>query len=348
MGLSVEDLLKSLGGSAGLVLTLNPAKPISIPVEGQTLKMPTPRVAIFLRVKDDRLFSQIDKMVGAIPTVIRHDDADLRTRGVPVPGPMEAWLHPTVAQWSQGYLVLATDETLIRDMVAAQKTGQGLKSTPQFAGLFSGLPQEGNAFQIATPQFGETWAILMREALKNQPGTTPDQQAMMQKLFGQQTTGAMSSVSAFLADGLMVVGKGNQGASRMLGPLIVAPVAFAAGVALPVFGEVQKKGKATKSLSNAKQLATACKLYAVDNSGKFPPTLQALVPDYLASPAIFASPFRPEVPMGYDYKAGLTDTSAAGLVLIEDKFAPEVGHVRVVSHVDTSAEVIKLPKATVP
>jgi hypothetical protein len=37
----------------------------------------------------------------------------------------------------------------------------------------------------------------------------------------------------------------------------------------------------TKSLSNAKQLATACKLYAIDNEGKFPARLADLAPDYI-------------------------------------------------------------------
>jgi hypothetical protein len=349
LGMPVDDLLKSLGGSLGLVLTLNPAKVVSVPVEGQALSVPTPRLAIFLRVKDDRLFTQIDRMLGAIPTVIRHDEPDLRMRGVPVPGPAEAWFHPTVAQWSQGYLLIASDETIIRDMVAAQKTGQGLKATPQFTSLFAGLPQEGNAFQIVTPQFGETWAVLQREILKSsQSGTTPEQMALMRKLFSQQTPGAVCSVSTHLGDGWLVVGKGTQGASPMFGPLLIAPAAIAAGVALPVFGQVQEKGKATKSLSQAKQIALACKLYAVDNNGKFPPALQALVPDYLLDTSIFVSPFRLDARVGYDYTSGLTDTSPASTILLEDKFSPEVGHVRVVCHVDGSAEMIKVPPASVP
>jgi len=61
--------------------------------------------------------------------------------------------------------------------------------------------------------------------------------------------------------------------------VVISIIAILAGIALPVFGSVQIKGAQTKALSNAKQIATALKLYAVDNSGLFPSyTTQNLVP----------------------------------------------------------------------
>src|SRR5579863_431763 len=52
--------------------------------------------------------------------------------------------------------------------------------------------------------------------------------------------------------------------------VVISIIAILAGIALPVFGQVQIKGAQTKALSNAKQIATALKLYAVDNGGVFP------------------------------------------------------------------------------
>jgi prepilin-type N-terminal cleavage/methylation domain-containing protein len=52
--------------------------------------------------------------------------------------------------------------------------------------------------------------------------------------------------------------------------VVISIIAILAGIALPVFGQVQVKGAQTKALSNAKQIATALKLYAIDNSGLFP------------------------------------------------------------------------------
>lgn len=88
--------------------------------------------------------------------------------------------------------------------------------------------------------------------------------------------------------------------------VVISIIAILAGIALPVFGAVQVKGAQTKALSNAKQIGTALKLYAVDNNGVFPsytltngkPNSQSpvstsnaafaqLIPDYIPSEDIF-------------------------------------------------------------
>lgn len=87
--------------------------------------------------------------------------------------------------------------------------------------------------------------------------------------------------------------------------VVISIIAILAGIALPVFGSVQVKGAQTKALSNAKQIGTALRLYAVDNNGVYPsytlssgkPTssqvsdsnaaFAQLCPDYLATEDIF-------------------------------------------------------------
>jgi hypothetical protein len=96
-------------------------------------------------------------------------------------------------------------------------------------------------------------------------------------------------------------------------------------------------------MSNARQIGIACKLYAVDNNGKYPATLEELIPDYLLDRTIFVSPFAPTEPMGYSYVPGLTDTSPPETELIEDKFSAGSGQ-RVVVRVDGSAVVLPVKK----
>ncbi|MGB8168613.1 MAG: prepilin-type N-terminal cleavage/methylation domain-containing protein, partial [Chthoniobacteraceae bacterium] len=52
--------------------------------------------------------------------------------------------------------------------------------------------------------------------------------------------------------------------------VVISIIAILAGIALPVFGEVQIRGAQTKALSNAKQVGLACKLFAQDYDGNFP------------------------------------------------------------------------------
>ena len=337
-GAPLDEVLQSLGGSIGLILTLDPAKAVAVPIGAQQLSISAPRLALVLQVKDDRIFQLLEKTLAANPALVRVDEADLRLRSMPMPILPQLALRPTLARWGD-YLAIASDETLIRDIIAAQKSGRGWKASAEFARLSEGMPTEGNSFQLANQRFAETWNRLQSEMMKNQPAATPQQKAMMEKLLAWQKSAVTFAVSAQTPTGLLVVGKGTQGGGQLLAPLLIVPAAVAAGVALPVFGKVQERGTATKSLSNAKQIGTACRLYAVDNSGKFPPTLEDLVPDYLPDAKIFASPFAPDVPMGFSYTAGLSDTSPAGTVLLEDKFSLQK-KMRIVVRVDTSGEVI--------
>jgi len=98
----------------------------------------------------------------------------------------------------------------------------------------------------------------------------------------------------------------------------------------------------TKSLTNVHTLATACRRFASDNHGKFPPSLDALFPAYLTNRSQLASPLKPDEPAGYIYTAGLTNTGPVNAVIIEDKFGPSQ-HVRIVAYVDGSARILDTP-----
>lgn len=141
--------------------------------------------------------------------------------------------------------------------------------------------------------------------------------------------------------------------------VVISIIAILAGIALPVFGEVKVRGDQTKALSNAKQIGTACKIYAVDYSGYYPQytdltaktaatvsnkaneILQTLLPDYLPEKSIFAIPKSKYCKNAgsanattaaslnklgpgeseWAYVCGLTDTSYARWPLLADGFA---------------------------
>jgi len=99
----------------------------------------------------------------------------------------------------------------------------------------------------------------------------------------------------------------------------------------------------TKSLSKAKQIYICCRVYASDNGGNYPPSLDVLFPTYLSDRSILVSPIAPGEPVGYKYTPGLTLSSATNTVLIEDKFAPSLKHERIVVYVDDHAEILRIP-----
>jgi prepilin-type N-terminal cleavage/methylation domain-containing protein len=139
--------------------------------------------------------------------------------------------------------------------------------------------------------------------------------------------------------------------------VVIAIIAILASIALPVFSTVQERGKQTKDMSNAKQVALACKVYAGDHDGKFPyqdgrvdpavdiafgtgassnQAFASLIPDYLQQEKIFylaGSAWSPTVPdentaaavdrveaatNNYGYMFGLTDTDNPSYPLVFD------------------------------
>ena len=118
--------------------------------------------------------------------------------------------------------------------------------------------------------------------------------------------------------------------------VVISIIAILAGIALPVFGEVQIKGAQTKALSNAKQIGLACRLYADDHNGNYPTfkldtndketsnvvadsneAFGNLIPDYVQTEQIFFVPKSKFTKVPPDEKI----TSGLKLVAGENHFA---------------------------
>ncbi len=340
-GMTLDDFLSSLGQEVDLILTLDPSKQITVPdALSGTMKIPAPRLALLIEVKDDKLFNKVDEQLAQMPGIVKTDEPGLKMRTSSYPLLPDFELRATVARWDK-FLVIASDDKLVRDMIAVQKGGAGFKASPAFAKDSAGLPSQGNGFNLTTHLLMETVRNVQKQMLASQKGSSSAQTEWLTKYFLADTSGDSYTVSGHVENGWLTVNKGPSGVGKVLGPLVIAPVAMAAGMALPVFNTVSGKGKATKSLANAKQICLACKLYASDNDGKFPPTLDALVPTYMSDKKQFASPFAPDEPMGYTYHPGLLDSASPETILLEDKFAPDAAQQKVVVHVDGSGEVTK-------
>jgi hypothetical protein len=96
----------------------------------------------------------------------------------------------------------------------------------------------------------------------------------------------------------------------------------------------------TKALSNARQIALACHLYASDNDGNFPPKLDDLVPVYLQDRGLFISPLSAKKEaMGYDYFGfGGTDSGNPKHLLLRSRDTTPDG-LRVIVYFDCSGEL---------
>ena len=233
-GMSLDSFLGSLGDTAGLILTLDPAKPIQIPLgPGQTQTIPTPRLALLLGMKDERVFDRVQAMAGMFPMVETVSEPGVRmlTAAFPVLGQLT--VRVTVASWN-GFLILSSDDHLVRDIIAAQKTGHGFKASPDFAKLAQGFPTEGNGFSVVTQTFADAMRHIQTGMFEHQPNVSPGQTKLMQQMFAGQEAGPSYSVASHLDDGWLTIARGPQSLGKVaLLPLMIVP-AIAIGSVLPM------------------------------------------------------------------------------------------------------------------
>ncbi|HSJ02816.1 MAG: DUF4190 domain-containing protein [Verrucomicrobium sp.] len=103
-----------------------------------------------------------------------------------------------------------------------------------------------------------------------------------------------------------LAGKGMAVAGLVMGylSLVLFAVAMLAALAVPTFSRIQERGNATKSISNVRQLITACRIYAADHEGKYPDNLEVLVKEEILEQqsldSLLRCPLSKEYP-GYDY-----------------------------------------------
>ena len=207
-GMTLDEFLGSLGQEMTVVLTLDPAKKINVPMgaAGGSMSIPLPRLALLIEVKDDKLFNKVDQTVAALPSIIKTEEPGLKMRTFVYPVMPDYELRASVARWDK-YLVIASDDHLLRDMMAAQKGGPGFKASPLYAKLSPGLPTEGNGFALQTRAFTSLVLDYQKQAMATQKGTTPAQYQWLQKVMLSQAPRDQFSVHGHVENGWLTVGK---------------------------------------------------------------------------------------------------------------------------------------------
>lgn len=338
-GMPADQALKTLVGPAGLILTLDPAKEVQYPLPTGAINFPAPTLALVLTSKDDHMFSQLEAMIMANPGSTKVDEPGLRIRSMAeMPLNPQLKVTPSVARWGD-YLILASDAQLVRDIIAAK--GKGLKSTPEFAKVTSGLPDKGNGFYYVSSTYTNATSKMMTQMFENNDALPPAQKSLLSNVFKQMAGVTTYSLSSRLENGWLLTSNQTRvgGAPDFAGLMFTA---FMAGAA-PGFEAAREKAKTAKASSNARQIAVACTAYASDHGGKFPNTLEELVPTYLPNAAALRSPFNAADPVGYNYTSGLTSSSPADATLLSDRFSEQSNHERVIVHVDGSVQTTKIP-----
>jgi hypothetical protein len=254
VGLSLDDLLDSLGDQIGVIATLDSQLNVDIPLGNKPYKMPAPAAALVWKVKNDKLFDRFDALAKGNPKVQSTDEADLKIRvlkGMEMP-----YVSPTLARVGD-YLIFSTREEIVRAMVNA-KSGKaaGIKSSSDFTRLAAGLPEKGNCVAYASKTFQKTLAEL-QVRLSEVQAQSPLIQAMMTKFAGSSADLASYSVGSVVDDGWLACGKATQDMNQLLGELASLPAYCFALAFIEHTEDARQNNKLAKIKENLANLQAA-------------------------------------------------------------------------------------------
>jgi hypothetical protein len=243
-GLKWDQVVASLGGEFGFVMTLDDSRKIPLPIPGADppVEIPEPGLMLVAKVKDDTIFNRIDKALASSgQTVVSSNKNGCNMRTVSVPLPLPIQLRPTVAT-SGGYLFVATTDALIQEALAV-KAGQkpGLKSTEEFKRLATDVPSEGNHFSFVSQRFSRSMRDLQKGILPLVAAAKGQGQQMqwLESFFTSTNAPFSYSVSANTSEGWLMVCNGNQHPGKMLLVGAAVPVGIVSAMALPAIAKAR-------------------------------------------------------------------------------------------------------------
>jgi hypothetical protein len=255
-GLSLEDLLGSLGDQVGVIVTLNQKTTVRIPLGNEAYEMPEPAAALVWKVRNEKLFDRLDALFAMNRKVDKIDQPNLRLRVLQ--GVEELpYLTPTLARYGD-YLILASSEKLVHGMVDADSGKTlGIRSSADFNRLAAGLPEKGNSMAYLAKDLQKTLGELQMKISQLRANGNPLLEAMSAKFSGLSADAASYTVGGATGDGWFTAGKTTKDLNEILGEFLTLPAYYAAVAAVEEIKLARGNEKLTKIKQNLADMRAA-------------------------------------------------------------------------------------------
>ncbi len=247
-GLSLGELLGSLGDQVGVIVTLEPASMVRISIGNEEYEMPEPAAALVWKVRNEKLFDRLDALFGMNPKVQKLDEPNVRMRVLEGVEEMP-YLTPTMARYGD-YLIISSSEKLVRGMMDADSgKAEGIKASPEFIKLSAGMPEKGNSVVYLAKRLQKTLAELQLKLSQFREGGNPLLDAMSAKFSRISADAATYVVAGTSDDGWFTIGKATKDVNEMLGEFLTVPAYYFAIATV----EEAKRARGTDKLAKIKQ-----------------------------------------------------------------------------------------------
>jgi hypothetical protein len=227
-GLELDAVLNSLGGAYGIIFTLDAHKKITVPTPGNSIELPSPGVAIVIKVNSDLIFDRVVEAIKDYPLVTKVDDPDFKMRTMNIPLPIPGGFRPSIARFGD-YLVVASSDLLAREIFDV-KSGKekGFAATEEFKKLSQDIPDRGNNFALITSAFSRTAGQVHQQYA----GTNSSAGNAFQQFIDGNTNSFSYSVGVNGPQGWEGFANGSHNLQTLVVPAVAAAGA-AAAVAIP-------------------------------------------------------------------------------------------------------------------
>jgi hypothetical protein len=265
-GMKWSDVVDSLGGEVGFVMTLDDTHMVTVPLPTQNaLSIPEPALMVAVKVNNEAIFDRIDQELQKNQKrLIRVDKDGLKMRTVPVPVPIPITFRPSVAT-GEGYLFFATSDTVIQEALAVKKGKAGLKSTEEFKKLSAGVPMQGNQFCFLSQRFGQTVMKVQQESMEMNNSMPPQLKGFIESMMQPDKAGFVFAVGANTDEGWIMVANGNQSGGKVLLSSAAVPAVLGA-VALQGMSKAKEKSQPLACINNLRQIDAAKQQWALERN----------------------------------------------------------------------------------
>jgi hypothetical protein len=266
-GLKFYQMLASLDGECGLILTLDSSRISTMPLpSGEEVTLPEPGLVLLVRVKDDTLFNRVSDWLATGERTRGSDSNLIRRLSLPAPDSLPMRLTPALVR-SGDYLLLASTGRLM-DEVLAVKSGErpGLKHSEEFQRLSVRVPTEGNRFTFVSRRLGEPLGTLRDRMLTGPDTPRTVEQRLLQGLLNPSQFPGSWSVWSRIEQGWLRVGNSNRDITAdAMTSLGFMPVGLWIGIAAPNFIQARDTAQYNSIMNNLRRIQAAKQLWALEN-----------------------------------------------------------------------------------
>ena len=269
--ISWSQLLQSLDGEVGMLLTLDETRPVKLPI-GEGVEFPAPAILMAIRVRNDLLYDRISSDIRKNKNAVVTNEPGLKLSSLSFPLPLPVRVE-LVAASTGDYLFVGSSVPLVRSLVAVRQGKEpGLRQQPEFQQLARHVPSEGNNVIYLSRGLSGAFQNIQRQAIRSQKGGDDKQLAAIERLLLGNEPTVMLSVGGQTASGWQTVSVGNtDSAAVLLAAPAVGAVAMWSGMAFPALAKARARAQTINTVNQMKQINLAARIYASEHDGKFPP-----------------------------------------------------------------------------